>query len=308
LYQKGLNLISVEKNIDNGIVMIKDSVVLNPYNDLYLRALAQAALLRVNAELAKPQSAERDSQVQNLIATAINIGKRTTDLSPLNVENWSQRASIYRSVMGYISGSEQWAFDAYKEASVLEPQNPYYYLELGRTYILAADLLTEVAQKDKEKAATMNDYLDQADISLSKAIKAKADYAPALYQQSLVFDRQGKIDAAIAKMIETKISYPQDTGVAFQLGLLYYKKASWEAARVEFERAILLDENYSNARYFLGLIYEKQGERAKAIDQFEKVLKLNPDNQEIKTIIANLQAGRAAISQPSAQPNEVPIQ
>ena len=308
LYQKGLDLISAKSDVDNGIVKIKDAVVLNPYNDLYLRSLSQAALLRVNAELTKPQSAERDSQVQNLIATAINIGKRTTDLSSLNVENWSQRADIYRSVMGYINGAEQWAFDAYKEASALEPQNPFYYLELGRTYVLAADLLSEAAKTNKEKAATMNDYLDKAEIALGKSVEAKSDYAPALYQQSLVYDRQGKTDQAIAKMLETKNAYPNDIGVAFQLGLLYYKKTNWGAARAEFERAILLDENYSNARYFLGLVYDKQGDRAKAIDQFERVLKLNPDNQEIKTILDNLRTGRAATTPATQSPSQVPIQ
>jgi len=308
LYQKGLNLVSAKNDVDNGTTKITDAVMLNPYNDLYLRSLAQAALLRVNAELAKPQSAERDANVQNLIATAINIGKRTTDLSPLNVDNWEQRANIYRSVMGYINGAEQWAFDAYQEASNLEPQNPFYYLELGRSYVLAADLITTAAQKDKELAAKMKDYLEKAEIALGKAVEAKPDYAPALFQQALVFDRQGKADEAIAKMVETKNAYPNDVGVAFQLGLLYYKKANWALASAEFERAILLDENYSNARYFLGLVSDKQGNKAKAIDQFEKVAALNPDNQEIKAILTNLRAGKPAINEVPTQPSDVPIQ
>lgn len=307
LYQRGLNLVSVKNDLDNGTTKITDAVMLNPYNDLYLRSLAQAALLRVNAELTKPQTAERDANVQNLIATAINIGKRTTDLSPLNVDNWEQRANIYRSVMGYINGAEQWTFDAYQEASNLEPQNPFYYLELGRSYVLAADLITTAAQTDKAQEAKMNEYLDKADVVLGKAVEAKPDYAPALFQQSLVFDRQGKIDEAIGKMVQTRNAYPNDVGVAFQLGLLYYKKSSWAPAAAEFERAILLDTNYSNARYFLGLVYDRQGNKAKAIDQFEKVLVLNPDNQDLMTIIANLKAGKAAIPEVPKNPSELPV-
>lgn len=307
LYKKGLDLVSTKNDLDNGVTKITDAVMLNPYNDLYLRSLAQAALLRVNAELVKPQSAERDSQVQNLIATAINIGKRTTDLSPLNVDNWEQRANIYRSVIGYINGAEQWTFDAYQEASNLEPQNPFYYLELGRSYVLAADLITAAAQTDKAQETKMRDYLDKAEMALGKAVTAKPDYAPALFQQSLVFDRQGKIDEAIVKMVETRNAYPNDVGVAFQLGLLYYKKAAWAPAAAEFERAVLLDTNYSNARYFLGLVYDRLGDKAKAIDQFERVLALNQDNQDLVTIIANLKAGKPAIPEVPKNPSELPV-
>jgi len=307
LYQQGLNSISVKNDLNSGVAKITDAVMLNPYNDIYLRSLAQVALLRVNGELAKPQSAERDAQVQNLIATAINIGKRTTDLSPLNVDNWEQRAAIYRSVIGFIPGAEEWTFDAYKEASKLAPQNPLYYFELGRSYILAADILAPAAQQDKTAEAKMKDYLIKAELALSKAVQAKPDYAPAIFQQSLVFDRQGKIDQAITKMIETKNGYPNDVGVAFQLGLLYYKKASWSQAAIELERAVLLDGNYSNARYFLGLVYDRQGDKAKAIDQFRKIEVLNPDNQDVKAIIANLIAGKPAIPEVPKNPSELPV-
>ena len=248
-----------------------------------------------------------DAQIQNFIATAINIGKRTTDLSPLNVDNWEQRANIYRSVMGYINGAEQWTFDAYQEASNLAPQNPLYYFELGRSYVLAVDLITPAAQKDKTQEAKMNEYLGKAEVALSRAVEAKPDYAPALFQLALVYDRQGKTDEAIVKMVETKNAYPNDVGVAFQLGLLYYKKASWTPAAAEFERAILLDANYSNARYFLGLVYDRQGDKAKAIDQFEKVLFLNPGNQDLITIIANLRAGKPAIPEVPKNPSELPV-
>lgn len=308
LYQKGLNLVNVKNDLENGTVKIKDAVLLNPYHDLYLRTLSQAALQRVTQEIAKPQSAARDANVQNLIATAINIGKRSTDLAPLNVDNWTQRATIYRAVIGYINGVEQWAFDAYSEALKLEPQNPLYYLELGRTYVLASDMLTQASQTDKDAAAKMKDYLAKAEETLKQSVEMKPDYAAALFELALVYDRAGKSSEAIDSMIQTRNFYPQDIGVAFQLGLLYYKKADWASARAEFERAVLIDQNYSNARYFLGLVYDQQGNKTAAIDQFNEVAKLNPDNQDIKTILANLRAGKPAIAQVPKQPSEVPIQ
>jgi len=308
LYQKGINLVNTKNDLDGGATKITSAVMLNPYNDLYLRTLAQAALERVKLEIAKPQSAQRDANAQNLIATAINIGKRSTDLAPLNVDNWTARATIYRSIIGLVNGAEQWAFDAYSEAIGLEPQNPSYYLELGRTYVLAANALASSAQKDKDAAAKVGDYMAKAQKSLKTSVSLKPDYAQALFESAIVYDQMGQSDEAIASMIKTRDLYRQDIGVAFQLGLLYYKKADWADARTELERAVLIDGNYSNARYFLGLVYDQLGNKAAAIEQFTKVLALNPENQEIKTIIANLQAGKPAIAQVPTQPSEVPIQ
>ena len=308
LYQKGVNLINAKNDLAGGTAKITSAVMLNPYNDLYLRTLAQAALQKVTGEITKPQSAQRDANVQNLIATAVNIGKRSTDLAPLNVDNWTARATIYRSVIGWVNGAEQWAFDAYNQATSLEPQNPSYYLELGRTYILTANVLLPSAQKDKDAAAKIKDYMSKAQDALKTAVSLKPDYAQALFELAIVYDQTGQSDEAIANMIKTRALYPQDIGVAFQLGLLYYKKADWIDARAELERAVLIDGNYSNARYFLGLVYDQLGNKTGAIEQFVAVEKLNPDNQDVKFILANLRAGKPAIAQVPKQPSQVPIQ
>lgn len=312
LYQQGLRAISEKNDIEKGSTVISRAVMLNPYNDLYLRTLAQAALLRVNQEFNKPQSVQRDTGIQNLIATAINLAKRSTDLSPLNVDNWVQRALIYQAVMPYVAGSDQWVFDAYTEAIKLEPQNPYYYFELGRSYLLASDLLAQ-AGTDKEKQVKSQEYLSKAEEAFNKSVSLKSDYDASIYQLALVYDRQGNIDQAIIKMKATQEVYPNDIGIAFQLGLLYYKQAGWDLARAQLERAVFLDANYSNARYFLGLIYDRRGDKARAIEQFEKIEILNPGNQDVKNILANLRAGKPAVPPetlpiPSGQPKEQPPQ
>ncbi|PIZ89699.1 MAG: hypothetical protein COX89_00125, partial [Candidatus Nealsonbacteria bacterium CG_4_10_14_0_2_um_filter_37_10] len=74
--------------------------------------------------------------------------------------------------------------------------------------------------------------------------------------------------------------------MAFQLGLIYYNDEQFNKAKAEFERAILLDPNYSNARYFLGLIYDREENKKEAISQFERIEQFNPENQEVKKILA----------------------
>ena len=203
--------------------------------------------------------------------------------------------------MSYTSGADQWAIDSYKKATQLEPNNPFYYMELGRSYLLAAELIGSNENKKTQK----EEYTRAAEEAFDKSISLKSDYAPSLFQQAVLYDSQNKSVAAIAKMEQAKSIYTQDTGIAFQLGLLYYKDNNWKAAQAEFERAVTLDKNYSNARYFLGLIYDRQNEKGQALEQFLKIAELNPDNAEVKTIIENLRAGKSALVSP--QPAELPV-
>ena len=83
--------------------------------------------------------------------------------------------------------------------------------------------------------------------------------------------------------------------MAFQLGFLYYRNDDLSRAEREFVRAVALNDNYSNARYFLGLIYDRRGERDAALAQFQKIADLNPGNEEVLRIVANLKAGRRAL-------------
>ncbi|MDP2947277.1 MAG: tetratricopeptide repeat protein, partial [Nanoarchaeota archaeon] len=105
---------------------------------------------------------------------------------------------------------------------------------------------------------------------------------------------------------------PKDSGAAFQLGVLYYKDEQYDKAKAAFIKAIGIDENFSNARYFLGLLYDREGKKDDAIDQFDRIAKLNPDNEEIKQILENLKTGKPALGSsklgPPQQPSQIPIE
>ena len=105
-------------------------------------------------------------------------------------------------------------------------------------------------------------------------------------------------------MEQARQAAPLDIGIAFQLGLLYYQTNDLANAQGEFLRAVSINENYSNARYFLGLIYDRRGEREKAIQEFERIQVFNPDNEEVKKILANLRAGKRALTGIAPPPPE----
>ena len=175
-----------------------------------------------------------------------------------------------------------------------------------------ATLLVQQAQKDKEAKAAMDKYSEMALEKYDLAIKTKPDYAPAHFESAVIFERQGRLNEAITKMEINRQLLPRDTGIAFQLGVLYYRAQKYTQAKGEFIRAIVLDDNFSNARYFLGLLYDREGDKESAIDQFDRIAQLNPDNNEVKQILSNLRAGLPALGSeelgPPKQPAEIPIE
>ena len=71
-------------------------------------------------------------------------------------------------------------------------------------------------------------------------------------------------------------------------------KNDYKKAIPVLERAVVLNQNYSNALYFLGLSYDKQGNKDGALAAFKRIGVLNPDNQNVKDIIVSLESGGSA--------------
>lgn len=246
--------------------------------DNYWRDLSQLYLFQIQEELQRPGLSQEElgQRITPLLANLVNSAKAATDASSQNVANWAARGFVYRQVIGLIGDTDQWALKSYEEAVKLEPANPYLYTEIGRVYLVQGEL-------------------DKAREQFQKAIDLKSDYAPAHFQMALIYVGEGKISQAIEKMEETKLITPLDVGLYFQLGLLYYNDKKFDRAKGEFERAVALDQNYSNARYFLGLVYDREGKKDLAVQQFERIAQLNPDNEEVTRILANLRGGKPAL-------------
>ena len=141
------------------------------------------------------------------------------------------------------------------------------------------------------------------------ALNIKPDFADALFVLSQIEAQAGNLKEAILRTEQAAAVSTNSPGIFFQLGLLQYQNNSFNAARTAFERAVGLNNNYANARYFLGLIYDKQGLKEKAIEQFAQIAKTNPDNEEVRTILSNLKNGRSAlaeISPPAPEKREEP--
>jgi len=277
-------------DLDKAIVKVSNAVKFTSQKqDNYLRDLSQLYLYKINEEVQAGDIAgneQKKQEINNLTAVAVNAAKLATETAPKNAENFIVRGFVYRSLIGLVGGADEWAIENYEDALKLEPNNPFTLTELGKVYL--------VSEKTEEAKTNFN-----------KAIALRGDYAPAHFQLALVSVKEGKIKEAIDKMVQIQAVAPDDIGLAFQLGVLYYNDEQFAKAQANFEKAIALNNNYSNARYFLGLTFDKQGKKSLALEQFNKIAELNPDNQELKTIIANLEAGKPAIAE---APKELPIE
>ena len=284
-------LSKVNENLDLAIEKMRKAKKFNSQADLYLRELSQLLLLKANqiSQDEKISQEEKREKVSQIISEGIASIEKAVSVSPQNVANWNVRGYFYRNLIG-VQGAGELALDSYRRAIQLEPASPYSYGEMGRVYILMAQDFEKRGQIEAKKEA-----LSLAKKKLEEALEKKSDYAPAHYLMAVIASQEGKEIEAIAKLEETRRLAPSDLGVSFQLALLYYRTNQLDKTENILKETINKFPNYSNARYLLGLVYDKKGEKEGAKIEFKKVLELNPENEEAKKILENLEKGLPAL-------------
>lgn len=303
-YRKAI--LTSQENLDLSITYIKKAKDYDPQTDLYFRELAQFLLFKANQLAIREDISleEKRREIDQLIREGIEAIEKAIAILPENVANWNVRGFFYRNLIG-IQGAEELALDSYKKATMLEPNSPYSFTEMARVYLLISQQFFQKGQLDAQK-----EVISLARAKLEEALQKKPDYAPAHYLMAVAFSQEGKQAEAISKLEETLALNPNDLGVAFQLSLLYYRINNFEKAKHILERIIQNFPNYSNARYLLGLIYDKENKKEKAKREFQAVLQLNPDNEEVKKILENLEKGLPALEGiiiPTTLPQVTPV-
>lgn len=317
----GVQAYNKTQNINEAISKVSLAVNLDKSQDIYWRTFSQLLGLRAR-EVMNNQSldaAQLQQNYQAILQNQIQAGQEATKINPADPLNRRQLAAIYEDNILIVGGADKFAIENYIKATELNPKNPTEFLNVARAYVRSADSLQgQVARLSQADAKTKQaeieklqnerqEKLRNALENLEKSISLKNDYAPAHFLASQVYERQGNRKLAIEKTVETRNLNALDTGVGYQLGLLYYLDNQMENAKTELERVVNLSESFSNARYFLGLAYDKLGDKNKAIKQFERIEELNSDNKEVKDILKNLRSGKEALASivpPAAPPQQ----
>ncbi|MCX6765147.1 MAG: tetratricopeptide repeat protein, partial [Candidatus Nealsonbacteria bacterium] len=247
-YFNALSLQNTGK-IDAALANGEKAVAMNQKSDVLARDLAQIYLAKLNTEVNRKDipASQVGQNAQKLVQLANNSVQRAISLNSFDPLNWSVKGYISLNLIPLYIGFDEEAIKAYDEAIKLEPSNPYYQVQEGIVFLTSASQLKEDQKADKEKK------LADAEAKFKKAIELKSDYATALYQLSVVYQMQGKTNEAIAELLKAEAAAPYDVGLIFQLGIVYYGNQKYDLARQEFEKAVNINPQYSNALYFLGL-------------------------------------------------------
>ncbi len=299
-------------NIQGSIDALNSSVGLNRWNDVYYRNLSQAYLIRANEEFQLPPDADRTNKVNVSISSSIAMAKRATEVSPANVDNWSNDALVFQAIASFTRGADEEAIKLFEKAMTLEPNNPAFINEIGKLRILRSDAYRQQLQspdetKRQEAQQNIKLELDKAAEALNQSIQIKPDYALAHYNLGLVYERQGRLQDAIVKLEQVLQTDNKNVGIAFQLAILYYRNNEKDKSLNLFEQIIAIEPNYDNARWYLSTIYEEMGRYDDAIAQVRKVAENNAENQAVQDRLTFLIQQRNAKTKPAATPLPEPV-
>lgn len=310
-FASGLKIYNEKSDADAAADLLNKAAVKDYWNDDYSRNLAQARLNQLNAVLARPlgPDGKMDKQTESLLGgladAAIQAGRYSVSLNPADALNFQALGKTYEGLILLVNNAADFALEAYQKSAELAPKNPSYLLDKGRLSLVLSDNLgNQIAGLKKSPDAKSEDIaalearkraaLSDAENYLKKAAEMKKNYSEAKLVLAQIYDREGWTNEAVKFSEEAVLANPEGMGELFELGYLYYKGGRYSDAKIVFQKLVNLYPTYSNGRYFLGLIYDKEGNKQKAIAEFEILVALNPENAEVKRILENLKAGRAA--------------
>ena len=300
--------------IDAVIKNLETAASMNPQSDSIARNLSQAYLLKIQQVINDPKldATARGNQVQTLTASAIKAAQAAANMTPKNLQNWAQLGATYEAIIPYVANASDEAIKADQQAADLDPTSPVHPTSIGRVYLAVAAKASAGIANAKDAAAKadiqkqIDDALVSAIASLDKALALKADYAPAIYQKTLVLDAQGKTKDAIIALLPVAQAYPNDTSVGLELAMLYYRDGQKDKAASELEYLISQNSKFDNARWLLASVYEEQQKWDDAIAQIQAILKNAPDDKTVQQKLQTLQDEKSGKTPPPAATPSAP--
>ncbi|HWQ60624.1 MAG TPA: tetratricopeptide repeat protein [Candidatus Fimivivens sp.] len=299
---------------DGTLALLDRSISLNPREWQYLTSFGQVSLSLANQEASKTAGDRDANRIKNLILAAIQAGERAAALAPNDVRSAEAVGLIYENGALYASDATSKAFDYYKKASDLEPNNPVLLVKLGQVKRSMAD------QAQADGSEKTSDYED-AKAYFEQAIEKKGDFGIAHYNLAVVLSRLKKYDAAIDESSKAISLEPSSVTYAYSLGTLYQLRKSdgdLDKARAIYEDILKNNEKLVDVRLALGLLHEEKKENALALAEYKKILGFLPDGEQGDTLrkqigvfIDTLQGGgsniaKASVPTPAAEPAAVP--
>jgi len=154
------------------------AITLNPYNDAYRLSYSQVNLSLADTLAGKANISDQDRQnITTLVQQAIREAKVAVSLNKNKVTNWENLGQIYRQLINFAEGADQWAITTLRQHIDLDPTNPQLKLRLGGIYY------------------ALGDY-DEAIRWFQKAVDDKVNFANGYYNLSAAYREKGDFKKA----------------------------------------------------------------------------------------------------------------
>ena len=254
-----------------------DKAVQRVHRELYLQGKVELTVLKITQFLRTIKTADQATidTLKGYLEEGVTTAHQLIKLDPLNYQNYIIQARIYESVIpARVAGAYDNAMKSYASAAALNPGNPSIYLSAAQI---------EAAMNKPAEAKGF----------IGRALQVKNNYSDAIFLLSQIQVAENSIKDAITSLLVLAQLNPQDPTIFFQLGLLYYNSGDNVNTGLALSKAVELNPQYSNARYFLGLALARLGKYKEAADQFVEIQKYNPDNTEVASILVALQSGKS---------------
>ena len=271
---------STAATFDKAGALLGDSVQMAPIS-AYYRGLTEYALLKLG-NLANDKTRSTDAvsaDARQTLGTAFDAVAAARSADPDDYLNWMENGRAYESILPYnlIPNAYDNAKAFYQQALKLYPHN------LGILFALAR----------LERAAG---HADLAKQDIAQALNERPGYTDAIFLYAQILLDAKDVPSAITSLEAAKLTAPNDSGIAYQLGYLYFISGNYSSAASTLATAVQLNPSLQNAAFYLGLSYDKLGQKDQALAVFEQLAKANPGNTDLASIIANLQAGKPAVA------------
>jgi tetratricopeptide (TPR) repeat protein len=286
-YSKSLNTEDTLESLGQSEAMLLKAINLDK-NDNYYRTLSQVYLAQIGV-LAKDTTISEDilkSSLQQLVSNTVTAASGAIEQNSKQYQNYVNLGNIYTELSAIsVEGSYQSAVTAYDKALALAPNNPS---------ILLSKATLEYLNKNNSEARKF----------IKQALDLKANYTDAIFLLVQIETNEGNLDEAINQAEYAGQVSPDDPTVFFRLGLLKYNNKDYKEAVSAFERAVILNNSYLNARYYLGLAYQKVDRKDDALIQFNLLKDLVPDSQEVKDAIKSLNSKAEVVEEEEPEEEE----
>ncbi|MEN3014900.1 MAG: tetratricopeptide repeat protein [bacterium] len=202
--------------------------------------------------------------IQNLVKASIKVLKDQLEFQPNNIENLSAIGKILLYTDSFDS-----SINYFRKIVELKPDNWDAYLHLGLAYSGLQQF--EQAIFYLKKAVTYNQYLSEAYWIMGK-----------------IYQKMGNYGLAVKNYEKAVEMAPNNPNFLESLAEMYYTLERNIQAIKTLQMAIDINPSSKWAYYYLGKCLEKEYNFEYAMEQYEKAISIDPDFTEAKLALVKL--------------------